>query len=456
MKVTKREQVLLGVLLIMLLGFGFYKYIYSKQDQKITELKASRDAYSQKWEQAKTKIASKDIREEQYKTLNAKILNKTDMLFPSIEQEEIIVVLDKMLKDSNLQADVLDFSEISSENTPVDTSKTVNNEDKSKIATNELDKLVSAFNDTSKKNANSEKVNTDNDITKTDNSNVIGAYKMQVTLKFKGMYDELINFIEQVENYDKKIIVSNIDLTAEAGSDVSGTLILEFYGVPKLNDNDYFKWDYNEPSGNGNPFFGASSTLQVNNEIITNNEVNNEGITNNGAITSNEVVVNNEIKDDSGIITKNPVSEIKSDFVMTAKPITSNLHTVTIEKAKDDSKQSYIYSDNEEIELVEFYFTKTGDKYFYKYKTGIKTYPENFSNSIEFIPNGENIILDVFSQKRVLASDLSGANIKITNDTDKSLVVNILDDDKIKPRVEILKEKGDISVNRNYIYYTNK
>ena len=63
MKVTKREQILLGALLIVLLGYGFYKFIYIKQNQKITELKASRDTYSQKWEQVKAKIASKDKRE---------------------------------------------------------------------------------------------------------------------------------------------------------------------------------------------------------------------------------------------------------------------------------------------------------------------------------------------------------------------------------------------------------
>ena len=199
-------------------------------------------------------------------------------------------------------------------------------------------------------------------------------------------------------------------------------------------------------AGNGNPFLGSSSSLQVNNEIIPNNPVNNQ--------VNNQT--NNQVNNNSGIITKKAETETKSDFVMTAKPIASELHTVTIEKAKDESKQSYIYSDNEEIEQVEFYFTKIDTKYFYKYKTSIETYPKEFSNSIEFVPNGENIILDIFSQKRGLASDLSGVNIKITNNTDKSVVVNILDDDKNKPRVKILKEKGDISVNRNYIYYTDK
>ena len=420
MKVTKREQVLLEILLIVLLCYGFYKFIYIKQTQKIAELKDNREMYSQKWEQAKTKISSKNKRAEQYKVLNAKVLNETGMLFPSIEQEKVIVILDKMIKDSNLKADAVVFSEVSSKSNPVDMSKTVKNEEKSKTASNELNKLVSDFNGTTKKDTNSEKTNT-------SNAEVIGAYKMQVTLDFKGVYDELISFIEQVEKYNKKIIINNIKLTGAEGSDISGTIILEFYGVPKLNGYNDFKWDYKKPSGNGNPFLGSPVSLQVNNETVTKNAENTVA------------------KD-----------EIKSDFILNAKPKTSDAHTVTIEKAKDESKKSYIYADNAGVELVEFYFTKRGTKYFYKYKTSTETYPKDFSNVIEFVPNGKNIILDIFSQKRGLNSDLSGANIKITNDTDKSVAVNILDDDKNKPRVKILKEKGDISVIRNYIYYLDK
>jgi type IV pilus assembly protein PilO len=448
MKITKREQVLLGALLIVLLGFGFHKFIYTKQNQKIAELKATRDTYSQKWEKYKVKIASKNKREEQYKTLNDNIFTETGRLFPSIEQEEIIVVLDKMIKESNLQADVLSFSEVSGENTPADTGKTVNNQDKSKIAANELDKLVSAFNETSKKDTNSEKsnnskasANTSTTSANTNKAMAIGAYKMQVTFNFKGIYDELISFIKKVEDYNKKIVINNINLTATEGSGVSGTIILDFYGIPKLNNSDSFKWDYKKPSGNGDPFVGSSSALQVSNEVITNKEET--------TVVKEETKV---VKDESKVVK----GEIKSDFIMTAKPKTADLHNVTIEKAKDETAQSFIYADNEGIEHVEFYFTKIDNKYFYKYKTSKETYPKNFSNFVEFVPNGENIILDILSQKKGVSSDLSGANVKITNNTDKNVVANILNDDKNKPRVIIQKVKGNILVNRNYPYYVEK
>jgi len=461
MKVTKREQMLVGALLLVLLGYCFYQFILIKQNQQITKLKASRDTYSQKWEQVKAKIASKDNENEQYTVLNSKILSKTDMLFPSIQQEEIIVILDKMIKYSNIQADVLGFSEVTSENTTTaDASKTANTVVNSTNASNELDKLVSDFNGTSikksttaTKDTSSSGTNNSNISASTSDLKIVGAYKMEVTINFKGTYDELISFIGQVENYNQKIVINNINVTGAQGSNVSGTIVLDFYGVPRLNNKDDFKWDYKAPSGNESPYLGSSSSLQVTTPTTTTTTTNQVAST---AVKSTSTVTNSVSTATKNVSTAANV-EAKSDFILFAKPKTTNkLHTITIEKAKEESMKSYVYANNAGIELVEFYFTKIGSKYYYKYKTSTNSYPSNFNNYIEFVPNGGNIVLDMVSQKRSSSSDLSGANIRITNDTDKSVVVNILGDDKSKPRLSIIKEKGDISVVRSYINYISK
>ncbi|MCB2298709.1 hypothetical protein [Clostridium tagluense] len=423
MKVTKREQMLLGVLLIMLLCYGFYKFVYTKQNQKITQLKTSRDTYSQKWEQVKAKIASKDKKNQEYKILNAKILSKTDMLFPSIEQEKIIMVLDKMIKDSKLQANILGFSEVSSENTSEDKSKTESTTakagDKNKNVVNELDKLVSDFNATIKKDENSEKTNTINTnkaITKTDNSKSIGAYKMQVTLNFKGIYEELISFIEQVEKYEKKIIVSNINLAAGEGSDVSGNIILEFYGVPKINGNDNFKWDYKRPNGKGNPFVGGSS----------------------GALNIETALV-------AKVAEKNTAT---FDFEMTAKPTSSDLPTVILGKSKDTNRSTYVYGDNDGIEEVKINLIENAGKYYFKYNTSSNVYPTSNNIGQEFSPTGDSINLIIYSTKRNSKEDLSGVNLKISNGTKKKVFVKILGDDKERPRVNVIPEKGEVNQER--------
>ena len=458
---------LIGVLVFVLLIYGFYQFIYIKQIKQITELKSSRDTYSQKWQQVRAEIASKDQKNAQYKDLNSKIISKTDMLFPSIKQEEIIVILDKMIKKSNIKTDVLGFSEVSSENTTsVDASKTTNTSVTSTDTTNKLDTLVSKFNGTPTKNSANVTTNTSNSSTNANtnttstnttstntstninNTKITGAYKMETTLNFKGTYNELISLIGQVESYNEKIVINNINITGALGSNITGTLVLDFYGVPRLNNKDNFKWDYKAPSGNKNPYVGSSASTLVNTAITTNNVASTPANSGSTATNSGTSVTSSASTATKGVNTV-AKAEVKSDFMLNAKPkTTNNLHTITIEKAKEESMKSYIYSNNTGIDLVEFYFTKIGSKYYYKYKTGIESYPENFKNCIEFVPNGGNIILDMTSQKRGISSDLSGANIRITNDTDKSVVVNISGDDKNKPRVNIIKEKGDISVVR--------
>lgn len=440
MKVTKREQMLIGALLLVLLGYCFYNFVYIKQNQKIVQLKTSRDSDLQKWEQVKAKIASKDKNNEQYKILNAKIVSKTDMLFPTIEQEEIIVILDKMLKDSKLQGDVLSFSEVSSENTSTDTSKTENSstdsKEENKNSANELDKLVSDFNGDAKKDTNIEKkvdnevkgdttnadskaeadtTNKDNATAKTDESKLTGAYKMKVTLNFKGTYDELVNFIQQVEDYDKKIIISNINLAGAEGTAVSGNLILEFYGVPKLIDNDEFKWDYIKPSGKSNPFVGGSSSVNVSQTL-------------------------------SSVVTTK--KDIQYDFLMSVSSITSDLPTIMLGKSKDSLRNTYVYADNEGEENIEIYLIQSGGRYFYKYKTMDDTYPKDFNTQVEFTPYGKDIKLKIYTNKRNSNIDLAGANIKLFNKTDLTVNMDIEDDDKDKPRVKISKEAGNININK--------
>ncbi|MFT5875344.1 MAG: type IV pilus assembly protein PilO [Clostridium sp.] len=425
MKVTKREQILIGSLLILFLFYGFYKFVYTKQNQKITKLKASRDTYSQKWEQVKAKIASKDKKLEQYKILNAKISSKTDMMFPTIEQEEIIVVLDKMIKDSKLQADVLAFTEVSSNNTTEDKSKT-NAATNEKITINELDKLVNEFNGGLNKDAVIEKANTskveanaattDKAATKTVSSKLLGAYTMQVTLDFKGTYDELISFIGQVENYDKKIIISNINTAAAEGSIVSGNIILEFYGVPKLIDNDDFKWDYKVPSGKGNPFVGAGS-----------------GFANNAVSTTIEEA--------------SKPKENVSDFAMSVRSVNSDLPAIMLGSYNDKDRKTYVYGDENSAEAVEIVFVEVGGKFYFKYKVGNNSYPQQYSgNGIEFKPANKDISAVIFSNKRISSTDNAGANISVINKTSRVVNMYVSNDDSANPRVSVKGEGSAVNV----------
>jgi type IV pilus assembly protein PilO len=416
MKVTKREKILLIVLSVILLGFLYNKFVLIKQREKMSTLQTQKDDYAKKVSEIQAKIDSKDKKQAEIKVLNSKIIDKTSKLFPSIEQEIIIVMLDKMFENSKLQGDVVSFSEITDE-------KLTSEKKNVAILDNELNKLVKQYNNTgsdekaiekqtdNKGTENSTKENTTKENTTKENKDagIATASKMQVTVSFKGNYLQFLGFIKEVEAFKKKIIISKINLVASEENEISGNLILDFYAIPKFNKEEYFPWKFDMPSGKENPFEGAVTSVNV---------------------TAKKKV------------------EVKNDFVMSAKPITSDLPTIRIGKAGDNSISSYIYADNRGMEEVEFHFSKKNDKYYYKYKTSIESWPKDFNNVNEFVLASENITLEIFSQKRGIDTDLSSANVKIFNDTDRTVVVYVQNDDAVKPRVNVLKEKGNILVNR--------
>ncbi|MCB2289669.1 hypothetical protein LGK97_07815 [Clostridium sp. CS001] len=421
MKVTKREKILLIVLSVILLGFLYNKFVLTKQKEKISALQEQRDEYVKKISEIQAKIDSKDKKQAEIKVLNSKIIDKTSKLFPSIEQERIIVMLNKMLENAKLQGDVVSFSEISDDKLIFEKKNVV-------ILDNELSKLVEQYNNIgSDKKAIEKQIDnketgniTKEDTTKEDttkenttkenkDTGIATTNKMQVTVSFKGNYLPFLAFIKEAETFEKKIIISKINLVASEENEISGNILLDFYAIPKFNKEEYFPWKFDMPSGKENPFEGA--------------------------VTSTNATLKKKV-------------EVKNDFVMSAKPITSDLPTIRIGRAEDNSMSSYVYADNRGIEEVEFHFSKKNDKYYYMYKTSIESWPRDFNTVNEFVPASGNITLEVFSQKRGLETDLASANVKIFNDTDKTVVVNVQNDDSVKPRVNVLKEKGNILVNR--------
>jgi type IV pilus assembly protein PilO len=220
---------------------------------------------------------------------------------------------------------------------------------------------------------------------------------MELSLSYSGNFSSLMSLIKNIESFSKKIIIKNINIGSGQDDMVSGTMILDFYAIPKLSSDDenYLTWTLNGNYGKDNPFYST-------------------------AITSSA-----------------PASAATDfDFLMSVRPISSDLPTIMLGKAKDSSKSTYIYDDNPGVENVEVYLTKQDNKYYFKYKAGNNSYPAQYSSAgTEFAPSGDSINFKIYSVKRNSTSDMSGANIKIINKTDKAVNIVIDGDDDERPRI---------------------
>lgn len=419
MNISKREKYLIGILGTVLICFGYYQFIYKTQVEKLSAKRDEKSKVEQRYNEVTQAINSLDSKEENLKILKSTVLDKSKKLYPVIMQEKIIIELDKLLNDSGLKGNIA-FSPIEASSVEkFILTELTKPESSLKAIANEYSGDIEK---TSDEVANNESANTategDEEQTSQEqsSSNAATSEQLKVAINFSGSYEALKKFISSVENYERKIVITNISISSKSQEELAGVMNLEFHAVPKLSDEDmgYLNWTLNNVYGK---------------EILFSNGAAS------GAYGSTIEEQNTE--------------EDINDFVMMVKSSLSELPTVTIGKAKDDTRESYIYSDNDKIENVEISLEEVSGKTYYKYKTSDSYYPKD--NSIEgkeFTPKSEDIVLEIISEKRTEVTDNSEIKLKVVNNTPKKVEIIVKDDDNSNPRVTVTSEGNTVNVTK--------
>ncbi|NFH68165.1 pilus assembly protein PilO [Clostridium botulinum] len=420
MKISKKEKVMLCILAIVIVGFIYYQFIYLNQTSKITDKSKTKNELEQKYNKTIETINSLESRKSDIKVLNTKVSDKSTSFYPTISQEHLILELDKLLKHSGLEGGFI-FNKIEvaevpkaektqenlKESTITEMTEKYNNEVNNNIEDNNSSSKNESAKGNSEESSNSNGASSANENTPNDNKKDVEQIKLE--LNFSGSYASLDSFLNSVRNYERKIVVNSITISQKTIDSVSGTVNLEVYAIPKVNDDleKYLNWTLNNTYGKVSPFSLDGSVGNVSTDI----------------------------------------DKPDSDFLISTRSVTSVVPTITIGKTNDNSKVSYIYSDNNEIEEVEIVITEKNDKYYYKYKTSNDKYPSNYNELGEvFIPSSDNINIKILSENRVTSDDKSGVKLNITNKTDKLVNVEIDSDDSQNPRVTINGDDKNISV----------
>lgn len=429
MKISNKEKIMLYILGIILIGFGYYNFVYSVQVTKIEQKLKEESEIKQRYTITMETIKALEDRKSDVKVLKAKINDQSSHFYPTVSEEHIIVELDKLLKDNGLKGGI-SFKPIVSDSveaskkeqnalpessfqgivdrynniTKNDTQEKSNNDaaqNNGKNATNNDQNNNGAANTKDSSNGNP-KTNDTN-----DKKNTVKYLKCEV--KFEGSYIGLDKFLNTIATNERKIVVNSIKVNQDTLDELKGTIELEFYSIPKITDEleSYLKWDFNNTYGKNVPFsMGAASGVS-----------------------------------DS--------SKDNSDFTASVKPTNSDLPTIMLGKADDSLRTTYVYADSNSEENVEMILTQDGNKYYYKYKTSKGSFPANYDVvGAEFIPTSKNIVIDILSGARINSDDKSSIKLKIVNKTDKLTEVNISGEDSGNPRVTVDGDGNNISVNQ--------
>lgn len=400
MKLTKRERVLITALGLFIAAILFYTFLIKPQLKLIGELEEKKLAYEKRYKNTQSEISPEEDIKYHYKKLNTEIMYMTNKFLPYMYQEKIIIALDEMLRSSELDGYSITFSE-----------PTVGKIDEEKKNEEDLNYLLKELTDKYLgDSSNKDKIEDESKEEKKEKELEINVEKMTANIFFRGKYSSVIEFISKVEEYEKKIVIKNLNIVKDENTSLTGSIVLETYSIPKIHmeDGDFINWNYNNIYGKDNPF----------------------NILDNG--------LNKYTKDDN---------EKEYDFIMNVRPETSDLPTIIFGRTNDINRSTYVYADSNTIENVDIYFIEENGKYYCKYKTSRESYPKNFNNTVEFLPKDDTINIQVFTYERNSSSDLAGARLSIHNNTDKKVLVDVIGDDKNKPRITV-SEESNVVINR--------
>lgn len=411
MKLSKREKVLIFILIVAVIGYAAYRFL---PGSNLLNLDAMKEEYNQKstvYDTMSQNVLLKSTYEEKVQSLSDEI-NNLDVI-SDIQQENIIVFLNNYFANNNIDANNVSFTDA----TVVPMSDIVAPGEPKTVST-----LETIMGDIDGKGSGTGEITADigteagtdaeqNETTKEEAAQkpTLTVRSISVNVAFESTYDSMIKFIDAIQNNAVDISITNINTVSPGGDILQGTMTLNFYGVPKLDSfieaNEEWLWKDLTIYGKGNPFSSDSISGVV------------------SAVGS------------------------KYDFFMSLQPESSDLPTVLIGKTEDSSRKTYVSEENNAIVNVEFNFKTENDKYFYSYSTKNSSYPKQGTWQ-EFTPsNSGSIYIKVSSSDRASKADSVGANIAVINTTGLKIRFEIEDDDKNNPRV-YFKDAKSVTVTR--------
>lgn len=406
MSISKKDKKLLLVVGALAVGVMYYSFIYSPMTDYAAAKAKQKETVQQQYEKDLQDINTLDSRKASMDLLLTKTTEKASKFYPEIAQDKLIDELNTIMTNAGLKTSAITYTnkEVSAVEKYTIGNKTLGEGTLGSIVDNYKSGTAAPANSGSSSAPSTQS---------TSGATGPTIPQLKVTLTVNSSYDSVKKFLQSLEANAKRINVTNMQLSPKSDTDVTGTINLEYYAVPKLDnsDDDYLKWAYNNVYGKDTIFSTGAATGAYNTTV------------------------------------ENATADKQYDFVGVLKAPTSTLPPFTFGKSNDDTLATYVYGKSKDSEDVEITFTEKDGKVYYQYKTDSGKYPDS-TDGKEFTPNSDNIEVLLTSEKRDGTDDKSGISLKVVNKSSKQVNITIKDDDATNPRVAAPTTEGNVSVTR--------
>ena len=460
MKLTQRDKKLLIVLGVVIFTVAFLKFLMLPKLGSISQLKtdiaALNDSYAVNMAyKAKVNRIDGDI-----KILSKKLGDLREIYPPSIDSDELLVLMKNLTSEAGLEVKSISFGDIGGIDGGKSDSK-ADSESESKDTTQKEDGTLDAKVDNIPENGDGSKLGNGilSDIRnyfylwglkskKSSASNEAvpdgKSYGVSVKLEATGSNEEIKSYFDKLSKLKNKAVCKAVSITPGQNNKDKRNLKLSieivFYGIMDKGAGDYYvledgKWAPIPANGKKDIFKSYNGY----------NPLGQSGYTQNTDISDTKNSV--EDKDKSQL---DEIIPSTYDFSVVASHFGGGLAPSVAINCKNpalpENSYSVVYGDNKGTENAEIFIEQKNGKYYCKFKTDHESYPDmQYSKTMEFVPVGEDLKLVIISSERQDENDNAGVKLNIINNSDKQLVYQIYMDDSSLPRVEVGKTVGKVT-----------
>ncbi len=241
LKLNKRELTLVVILGIVLSSVVYYKYIIVSQKTVIASAIIKRDKKRNELTKFRTDMASKQKLKDELIKFQKKLDSESKSYFLTLDQEEIILLLNDFAKETSIRVEAINFEEPKVE----------------VLAGDEKGEKNAKLDELKEKKENYDKTNvTEKENSEKDESDSLDVYT--VNLEYESSYASLLELLKLITSYEKRIMIKDININKDEieNQNIKGKIALDFYVIGKIlgEDGPLYAWGANLAGTLDDPF----------------------------------------------------------------------------------------------------------------------------------------------------------------------------------------------------------
>ena len=391
MKMSKRELLMVIVLLVIALVGGSYYLLLQPQSNTKEELLIQQEELDSQVKTVEAQVASIPRVRESAEAMVKQIKEDTASYLPEIRAEKIILMLDDLFVQNGIVVRSSSFTPPGPAQGSIPSAPQPSNPGTYLT----LDQIAAKLQEL--EGGPTEPTPIPEPPAPIDpgaiQSGLASVTVLGTSIDFEAPYESMAAFITGLEELQRSLAVKNLMISQTEFGTVTGSIAVDFFALPKIydtSDDPYLEWPYEGEYGKLNPFAAPGYDLTFN--------------------------VGAYVTDPTNLAVSIPAL----------------------------SEQALLQASSAEIVAVDLEITPAVNGFGCVIRIGDAVYPA--AGSAAVLSDGPMIRVLVTSTQRVGEADQAGITLNVSNTSDRPVMVTVVGEDAVRPRIAVGTLTGNVSV----------